>query len=87
MNHKPIQLGWPPKAVRAAWHPIRSIGEFFSDLTDEDKRYAKRLAKAASSMPRPEILWAVADLKRSAEENAALVALEERLKKERDGKN
>lgn len=87
MKHKPVQWGWPPKAVRASWHPIRSIGDFFGDLTDEDKKLAKWVARNASYTSRPDIITEIAVLKRRAEENAALTAFEERLKKERDGKD
>lgn len=87
MKHKPIHWGWPPKDIRATWHPIRSIGNFFSDLTDEDKKWAKRLSRFANCLARPVIIAEVTDLKQRAEENAALIAFEERLKKERDGKD
>jgi hypothetical protein len=77
MKHKPVQWGWPPKDIRATWHPVRSIGDFYSDLNDWEKGTAKDLAKRACRMPRQDIISAVAHLKKRAEANAVLKAVEE----------
>ena len=77
MKHKPVQWGWPPKDIRATWHPIRSIGDFYSDLNNWEKALARGLAKRACSLPRQDIIFAVASLEKRAETNAALKAAEE----------
>jgi len=84
MKHKPIKLGWPPKRIIARERPIKSIGEFYSDLTDEDQKTARWVAKAAEQFSRPLITRLVEDMREAAKENAVLVQLEARLKYERE---
>ena len=84
MKHKPVKLGWPPARIIARERPIKSIGDFYSDLTDEDKKIAKSLAKAADWLPRPKIVAEVERLRQNAVVNTELVQLERRLKYERE---
>lgn len=45
------------------YRPVRSIGNYFADLTDKGKRIALNLARKAGRLPRPELLQRIEGLK------------------------